>query len=139
MLHAAVAVALLSVGANAFVTVPAFTAVNGRLSPIVGMRLRAPAVAAAGPKTRATFGLRQGLRMAAVAPAGLDTAALTRAATEARGLAMDSISKAHSGHLGLPLGCAEVCQVLQYSFFAFASSCCCKESKCQSVSLLYSV
>ena len=114
MLHAAVAVALLSVGANAFVTGPAFTATNGRLSPLVGMRLRTPTVAAV-PKTRATFGLSQGLRMAAVAPAGLDTAALTRAATEARGLAMDSIAKAHSGHLGLPLGCAEVC-VFAFSF-----------------------
>jgi transketolase len=34
--------------------------------------------------------------------------ALARAADEARGLAIDSISKAHSGHMGLPLGCAEV-------------------------------
>jgi len=50
--------------------------------------------------------------MAATAPAGLDTAALTRAANEARGLAMDSIAKAHSGHLGLPLGCAEIGAVL---------------------------
>eukprot|EP00960_Hanusia_phi_P051096 760593-Hanusia_phi.AAC.10 len=38
---------------------------------------------------------------------GIDTAALTRAANEARGLAMDSIAAAKSGHLGLPLGCAE--------------------------------
>ena len=112
MLHASVAVVLLSVGANAFVTGPAFTATNGRMAPLAGMRLRNPAVAAVAPRTRATFGLSQGLRMAAVAPAGLDTAALTRAATEARGLAMDSIAKAHSGHLGLPLGCAEVNDVV---------------------------
>lgn len=31
-----------------------------------------------------------------------------QAADEARGLAIDSISKAHSGHMGLPLGCAEI-------------------------------
>jgi hypothetical protein len=39
---------------------------------------------------------------------GVDTAALAKAANEARGLAMDSIAAAKSGHLGLPLGCAEV-------------------------------
>ncbi len=39
---------------------------------------------------------------------GVDTAALTKAANEARGLAMDSINAAKSGQLGLPLGCAEV-------------------------------
>lgn len=35
-------------------------------------------------------------------------AALAVAANEARGLAMDSIAAAHSGHMGLPLGCAEI-------------------------------
>jgi hypothetical protein len=35
-------------------------------------------------------------------------AALATAANEARGLAMDSIAAAHSGHMGLPLGCAEI-------------------------------
>lgn len=35
-----------------------------------------------------------------------------QAADEARGLAIDSISKAHSGHMGLPLGCAEIGAVL---------------------------
>merc|ERR1719203_1835705 len=39
-------------------------------------------------------------------------AALTKAADEARGLAMDSIKKAASGHMGLPLGCAEIGAVL---------------------------
>jgi len=34
--------------------------------------------------------------------------ALAKAADEARGLAIDSISKAKSGHMGLPLGCAEI-------------------------------
>lgn len=35
-----------------------------------------------------------------------------QAADEARGLAIDSISKAKSGHMGLPLGCAEIGAVL---------------------------
>ena len=39
-------------------------------------------------------------------------AALSTAANEARGLAMDSIAAAHSGHMGLPLGCAEIGAVL---------------------------
>jgi len=39
-------------------------------------------------------------------------AALATAANEARGLAMDSIAAAHSGHMGLPLGAAEVGSVL---------------------------
>tara|TARA_B110000305_G_C18842125_1_gene360638 strand:+ start:157 stop:366 length:210 start_codon:yes stop_codon:yes gene_type:complete len=34
------------------------------------------------------------------------------AANEARGLAMDSIAAAHSGHMGLPLGSAEVGSIL---------------------------
>ena len=45
-----------------------------------------------------------------VAPATME--ALATAATEARGLAMDSIASAESGHLGLPLGAAEVGAVL---------------------------
>jgi len=47
---------------------------------------------------------------------GVDTAALAKAANEARGLAMDSIAAAHSGHLGLPLGCAEIGAVLYSDF-----------------------
>jgi len=35
-------------------------------------------------------------------------ASLATAANEARGIAMDSIAAAHSGHMGLPLGCAEI-------------------------------
>jgi len=38
--------------------------------------------------------------------------ALAKAADEARGLAIDSIAKAASGHMGLPLGCAEIGAVL---------------------------
>jgi len=42
----------------------------------------------------------------------LPTEALQRAATEARGLAMDAVHACSSGHLGLPLGCAEIGAVL---------------------------
>jgi transketolase N-terminal domain/subunit len=38
--------------------------------------------------------------------------ALATAANEARGIAMDSIAAAHSGHMGLPLGAAEIGAVL---------------------------
>lgn len=38
----------------------------------------------------------------------LDTDSLSRAADEARGLAMDAVHACNSGHLGLPLGCAEI-------------------------------
>jgi transketolase len=38
--------------------------------------------------------------------------ALLRAATEARGLCMDAVQASQSGHLGLPLGCAEIGAVL---------------------------
>jgi transketolase len=42
----------------------------------------------------------------------LNTQMLSRAATEARGLAMDAVQAANSGHLGLPLGMAEIGAVL---------------------------
>src|SRR4028119_1577297 len=42
----------------------------------------------------------------------LNTDALSRAANEARGLAMDAVHTCSSGHLGLPLGCAEIGAVL---------------------------
>jgi len=42
----------------------------------------------------------------------LNTAALERASAEARGLAMDAVQKAASGHLGLPLGATELGAVL---------------------------
>lgn len=38
----------------------------------------------------------------------IDTKSLNRAATEARGLAIDAVHACSSGHLGLPLGCAEI-------------------------------
>ncbi len=42
----------------------------------------------------------------------LNIEALSRAANEARGLAMDAVHACSSGHLGLPLGCAEIGAVL---------------------------
>jgi len=42
----------------------------------------------------------------------LNLAALSQAANEARGLAMDAVHTSNSGHLGLPLGCAEIGAVL---------------------------
>jgi transketolase len=42
----------------------------------------------------------------------LNTEILSRVATEARGLAMDAVQAAASGHIGLPLGSAEVGAVL---------------------------
>jgi transketolase len=42
----------------------------------------------------------------------LNVEVLSRAANEARGLAMDAVQASKSGHLGLPLGCAEMGAVL---------------------------
>jgi transketolase N-terminal domain/subunit len=42
----------------------------------------------------------------------LNVEVLARAANEARGLAMDAVHASKSGHLGLPLGCAEIGAVL---------------------------
>src|SRR5580698_7113300 len=42
----------------------------------------------------------------------LHTDILEKAATQARGLAIDACHASNSGHLGLPLGCAEVGAVL---------------------------
>ncbi len=42
----------------------------------------------------------------------MNTSLLAQAANEARGLAIDAIHTCNSGHLGLPLGCAEVGAVL---------------------------
>jgi transketolase len=42
----------------------------------------------------------------------MNTTALATAANEARGLAMDAVHACNSGHLGLPLGCAEIGAVL---------------------------
>jgi transketolase len=42
----------------------------------------------------------------------LNIEVLSKAATEARGLAIDAVHACQSGHLGLPLGCAEIGAVL---------------------------
>ncbi len=42
----------------------------------------------------------------------MNTAVLSAAANQARGLAMDAVHACSSGHLGLPLGCAEIGAVL---------------------------
>src|SRR5471030_271137 len=42
----------------------------------------------------------------------LQTDLLAQAAAQARGLAIDAVHKCSSGHLGLPLGCAEIGAVL---------------------------
>src|SRR5688500_17004228 len=42
----------------------------------------------------------------------MNTDILSQAATQARGLAMDAVHACNSGHLGLPLGCAEIGAVL---------------------------
>jgi transketolase len=49
----------------------------------------------------------------------LNTTALAEAATAARGLAIDAIHKCSSGHLGLPLGSAEIGAVLFGSAMSF--------------------
>lgn len=70
------------------------------------------------------------LKMADAATEVDTKAALATAANEARGLAMDSIAAAHSGHMGLPLGCAEIGAVLYGSQVSI---------KCNNYSFLYLV
>jgi len=63
--------------------------------------------------TKAPFGLQMPTALKMSTAVETDTkASLATAAMEARGLAMDSIAAAHSGHMGLPLGCAEIGSVL---------------------------
>ncbi len=49
----------------------------------------------------------------------MNTTLLAQAANEARGLAMDAIHACNSGHLGLPLGCAEIGSVLFGQFLRY--------------------
>ena len=49
----------------------------------------------------------------------LDTTSLELAARDARGLAMDAVTKCKSGHLGLPLGAADIGAVLYGSALSF--------------------
>ena len=62
------------------------------------------------------------MKMAETATEVDKMAALATAANEARGLAMDSIAAAHSGHMGLPLGCAEIGAALYGSQVSFISN-----------------
>jgi len=57
--------------------------------------------------TGRSFAARNVLQMSTAVEADVKSS-LATAANEARGLAMDSIAAAHSGHMGLPLGAAEV-------------------------------
>jgi Transketolase, thiamine diphosphate binding domain len=66
-----------------------------------------------GFSSPARFGVRQNMALQMSTAIEADTKiALATAANEARGLAMDSIAAAHSGHMGLPLGAAEIGAVL---------------------------
>merc|ERR1719394_2243136 len=58
------------------------------------------------------FGVRQSTILMSTAVDADTKTSLATAANEARGLAMDSIAAAHSGHMGLPLGAAEVGAIL---------------------------
>jgi transketolase len=62
-----------------------------RASPSIANRVHAPSVS-----------------MTATLTPTDSTTALATAARDARGLAIDAISACHSGHMGLPLGCAEI-------------------------------
>ena len=73
--------------------------------------------------TPARFGVRQNFALSMATAVDADTkTALATAANEARGLAMDSIAAAHSGHMGLPLGAAEIGAVLYGSQVRFVLS-----------------
>ena len=86
------------------VAVPGTARYNNAVSAQSGLRLRSAQTGRAG--------VLPALKMQTAT--GVDTAALAKAANEARGLAMDSIAAAKSGHLGLPLGCAEVGHVTSH-------------------------
>ena len=61
------------------------------------------------PVSVAVMMIFQNTAIQMAAAVDVDTkAALATAANEARGLAMDSIAAANSGHMGLPLGAAEI-------------------------------
>lgn len=71
----------------------------------------------------ARFGVRQNMALQMSTAIDTDTkTALATAANEARGLAMDSIAAAHSGHMGLPLGAAEIGAVLYGSQVSILSA-----------------
>jgi hypothetical protein len=74
-----------------------------------------------GFSTSASFGVRQHTQLSMATAIDADTkTALATAANEARGIAMDSIAAAKSGHMGLPLGAAEIGAVLYGSQVRFS-------------------
>jgi len=92
--------------------VPGTMRYNGAVNARSGVGLR---------EARTAIALRKGsaAALSMQTATGVDTAALAKAANEARGLAMDSIAAAKSGHLGLPLGCAEIGAVLYADFMQY--------------------
>jgi len=70
-------------------------------------------------KTGRSFAVSQNVLKMSTAVDVDKKAALATAANEARGLAMDSIAAAHSGHMGLPLGAAEIGSVLYGSQMSY--------------------
>jgi len=76
---------------------------------IAGAALSSGVLGFTGPtlSTGRSFAARNVLKMSTAVETDVK-ASLATAANEARGLAMDSIAAAHSGHMGLPLGAAEV-------------------------------
>jgi len=81
---------------------------------VAAVFLAASAEGFSGPQIKPRFGVQASnaaLKMSTATETD-KMAALATAADEARGLAMDSIAAAHSGHMGLPLGAAEIGAVL---------------------------
>jgi len=78
---------------------------------IAGAVLATSSVHGFSPSSK--FGVRQYTQLEMATAIDADTkTALATAANEARGIAMDSIAAAASGHMGLPLGCGEIGSVL---------------------------
>ena len=101
------------------------------------------ATGVSGFSAPAKFGVRAAqtqLQMATAIDSDTKTA-LATAANEARGIAMDSIAAAHSGHMGLPLGAAEIGASLYGSQVRTKFLCRCqlKTKKClrQTVELIF--
>jgi transketolase len=83
--------------------------------------LAAVAIAASSAHAFSTpkFAVHQATILKSTAVDADTKTALATAANEARGLAMDSIAAAHSGHMGLPLGAAEIGAVLYGSQMSY--------------------
>jgi hypothetical protein len=108
-----VAPARITILRNRYINLIPYKIVTMKFSSVA---IAAVAVAASGVSafsTPAKFGVRQytALQMATAIDSDTKTA-LATAANEARGMAMDSIAAAKSGHMGLPLGCGEIGAVL---------------------------